>query len=121
VVEASTVERRIPLWLRRGGTALDYSPQGSCNAGYDNIQHQNKTTEKQSLPKVHGGAAIGWNFKSRMIFYKVNNRNGAITNKAYIDQILEVEVRRWLNEGHTFILEQDGAGSHGGSGGEAAK
>lgn len=60
-------------------------------------------------------AAIGWDFKSRLVWYFVPNSNGAITLQAYRDQILEPEVKRWIREGHDFILEEDGASGHGGN------
>ncbi|KAI1190099.1 hypothetical protein F5B17DRAFT_131464 [Nemania serpens] len=64
-------------------------------------------------------AAIGWNFKSQLIWYSVdnnnNNNNRAITLQAYRDQILETVVKKWIDEGHDFILEENGTSGHGGN------
>ncbi len=81
---------------------------------FDNIQHQHKPTDNQAIGKVHVWAAIGWDFKSPMIYYEVKNPQGSITHKAYIEQILEVEVIKWIQRGDVFVLEQDGASRHGG-------
>ena len=52
----------------------------------------------------------------------MDDPQGAITNKAYIEQILEVEVKKWgTSKEIGYVLEQDGASGHGGSGGPQAK
>ena len=61
---------------------------------FDNIQHTYKPTDTQAIGKVHAWAAVGWEFKTPLIFYTVRDPQGAITNKAYIEQILEVEVKK---------------------------
>ena len=52
---------------------------------------------------------MGYNFKLPLIFYKTLNNNSAITYKVYIEQILEVEVKKWIKNGDRFILEEDRA------------
>ena len=70
----------------------------------------------------HTWAAVGWNFKSPLIFYDVpGNDNGAITMKVYRDEILEPVVKPWLDDVkkgrcEPFVLEEDGAPGHGNSG-----
>ncbi|KAK3176834.1 hypothetical protein OEA41_008159 [Lepraria neglecta] len=102
-----------------------FSDEFHCGFGPDDqlwiIRRRGKAMHLQALPKVHGWAVIGYNFKSSMLFYTVKAKNGAITNKAYIEQILEVEVKRWIERGDRFILEQDVASGHGGTGGSEAK
>lgn len=95
-----------PKIIRKRGRAM--------RGRFDNIQHQHKPTDNQAIGKVHVWAAIGWNFKSPLIYYEVKDPQGAITHKAYIEQILEVEVVKWIQRGDTFVLEQDGASGHGG-------
>ncbi len=51
-----------------------------------------------------------------VLFYIVTAKNGAIMNKAYIEQMLEVEVKRGIERRDRFILEQEGASGHGGAG-----
>jgi hypothetical protein len=59
-------------------------------------------------------AAVGYDFKSEIVFYEVpSNTNGKITLKVYRDQILEPHVKRWIQEGQDFVLEEDQDGSHG--------
>ena len=58
------------------------------------LQHTYKPTNTQAIGKVHAWAAVGWEFKTRLIFYTVRGPQGAITNKAYIEQILEVGVKK---------------------------
>ena len=70
---------------------------------------------QKDYPRVHAWGAIGYNFKSPLMFYEVpGNSNGAITHKVYIEQILEVEVRKWIERGNDFVLEEDGASGHSG-------
>ena len=44
----------------------------------------------------------------------MKDSQGAITHKAYIEQILEVKVLKRIQRGDVFVLEQDGASGHGG-------
>ena len=76
----------------------------------------------QSVPKqqatdmkrIHAQAAIGYNFKSPLVFYDIpTNSNGKMTQKAYIEQILEPVVKPWIDAGHDFVLKEDGDGGHG--------
>ncbi|KAI4089038.1 MAG: hypothetical protein L6R37_008106 [Teloschistes peruensis] len=86
------------LWIiRRRGTAMRYRP--------DNIQHRDPPPAKLRY-KVHGWAAVGYDFKiPKIIWYTVSsNENGAITQDVYINEILEVEVKMWLERGDDFIL-----------------
>ncbi|KAF1978853.1 hypothetical protein BU23DRAFT_586691 [Bimuria novae-zelandiae CBS 107.79] len=52
------------------------------------IQHSDDPTE-QDKNKIHAWAAVGYRFKSDLIFYDISsNTNGKMTQRAYIDQIL---------------------------------
>ena len=97
------------LWIiRKRGNSMRYR--------YDNIQHRDAPPEKD-LPRVHAWAAIGYNFKEpKLVFYKVpGNKNGAITHRVYHDVILEGgPVKKWIERGDDFVLEEDGASGHGG-------
>lgn len=98
------------LWIiRRRGTGMRYRP--------DNIQYRDPPPEKGRY-KAHGWAAVGYDFKMpKILWYDVpSNNNGAITMDVYINEILEVEVKKWIERGDDFILEQDGAPGHGGTG-----
>ena len=88
------------MWIiRKHDNSMRYRP--------DNIQQKDSPPEK-NRPRVHCWTAFGHNFKSRLIFYKVpGNTNGKLTHKAYIEQILEIEVKRWIEKGHDFVLEKD--------------
>jgi hypothetical protein len=69
--------------------------------------------EKDEQFRCHAWAAIGYNFKSDLIWYDAGNSNGAITQKVYRDQILEPVVKPWLERGDKFIVEEDRASGHG--------
>lgn len=58
-------------------------------------------------------AAVGYGFKSELVWYDVGNSNGSMTLKTYLEQILQPVVGRWLERGDDFILEEDGASGHG--------
>ncbi|KAF2033422.1 hypothetical protein EK21DRAFT_86230 [Setomelanomma holmii] len=51
---------------------------------------------------------------SDLTFYEIkNNTNGKMTQRAYIDQILEPVVKPWLERGDDFVLEEGGNSGHG--------
>ncbi|KAI8634171.1 hypothetical protein F5Y19DRAFT_202206 [Xylariaceae sp. FL1651] len=72
------------------------------------IQHRSRPTDTGDREVcLSAWAAIGYGFKSPLVWYDVNNSNGAITQQAYRDQILEPVVKTWLGKGHDFVLEED--------------
>lgn len=93
---------------RKRGKAMRYR--------IDNVQHRAPPPKKgQDHPRVHGSAAIRYDFKSDLVPYKVpTNKNGKLSYKAYIEQILEPVVRPWLERGDDFVLEEDGDSGCGG-------
>ncbi|KAF7915856.1 uncharacterized protein EAE98_000548 [Botrytis deweyae] len=73
--------------------------------GVEKEEHRNKQ---------HCWAAVGYNFKSNLIYYDVpGNRNGKLSHKVYVDTILDGEVKRWLAVSKDFVLEEDGDSGHG--------
>ena len=78
----------------------------------DCIQEQDEPKAKDEK-QFHYWAAIGWDFKSDIHFYDTGNRNGKMSQKAYIDQILEPIVKPWIINGQNFVLEEDGDSGHG--------
>ena len=75
--------------------------------------------QERDLPKqkdkkrFHCWAAVGYNFKSPIIFYEVpGNTNGKMSQRVYIDQILDPVVKPWLEAGQKFVVE-DGNSGHG--------
>lgn len=82
---------------------------------YDNLQHRPSPTKdnKHRLWK-NCWAAVGYNFKSDIIFYDMpTNKNGKMTHRVYIDSIFEPVVKPWLEEGQEFVFEKDGDSRHG--------
>ncbi|KAI3322351.1 hypothetical protein HD806DRAFT_536188 [Xylariaceae sp. AK1471] len=76
--------------------------------------HHRDSPDRNEQVCLSAWAAVGFNFKSQLVWYDTNNSNGAITLKAYRDQILEPVVGQWLRDGHDFILAEDGTAGHGG-------
>jgi hypothetical protein len=63
----------------------------------DCIQEEAQPAEKDRK-RFHCWAAIGYNFKSLIHFYNVpGNTNGKMSQRIYIDSILEPIVKPWLN------------------------
>jgi len=56
---------------------------------------------------------VGWNFKSDIFFYDSRNKNGKITQKAYIEQILKPFVKPLLDKGRDIVLFEDRDSGHG--------
>lgn len=79
----------------------------------DCIQHRDQPKQKDEH-RIYAWAAVGWNFKSDLYFYKVpSNSNGKMSMDVYIKDILEGPVKEWLDRGDVFILEEDGDSGHG--------
>ena len=79
----------------------------------DCIQEDKEPNEKDKK-RHHCWAAVGYNFKSDIYFYEVpGNTNGKMSQKVYIDQILEPIVKPWIDAHHDFVLEEDGDSGHG--------
>ena len=63
--------------------------------------------------RIHAWAAVGWNFKTPLIWYTTNNKNGKMSQKVYIESILEPHVKEWIDRGDQFELEEDRDSGHG--------
>jgi hypothetical protein len=63
--------------------------------------------------KLYAWAAVGYDFKSELVFYDAGNSNGKMIHKVYIEQILEPIVKPWIIARHDFVLEEDGDSGHG--------
>ena len=69
---------------------------------------------EQDQKRLHCWAAVGYDFKSPLIWYDVpGNSNGKMSMQVYRDQILEPVVGSWLREGQSFVLEEDNDSGHG--------
>lgn len=81
---------------------------------HDNLQQRPPPPkEDKNCLRKQCWAAIGYNFKSDIIFYGVTtNNNGKMTYQVYINSILKPVIKPWLEAGHEFVLE-DGDSGHG--------
>lgn len=69
----------------------------------DCVQHREEPKAKDEK-RFHSWAAVGYNFKSNIIFYDVpRNTNGKMSIKVYRDQMLKPVVKPWLMEGESLI------------------
>ena len=71
---------------------------------HDCIQHQPPPpSEEKDRKRKHCWAAVGYNFKSDIIFYDVpGNKNGKLTHQVYTDSILEPVVKPRITAGEEF-------------------
>jgi len=68
---------------------------------------------KKQGPRLHAWAAVGHDFKSELVWYKhVGALSQAVTQNAYIDDILTKNVKKWIRRGDKFVLEEDVARKH---------
>lgn len=74
---------------------------------------ESRDPAEKDIKRVHCWAAVGYDFKSPMVWYDSGNSNGKMTLKTYRDQILEPVVGEWLRQGQTFVLEEDNDSGHG--------
>ena len=57
---------------------------------------------------------MGYDFQSDIHFYEVpGNANGKMSQRVYIDQILQPIVKPWIEAHYDFVLEEDGDSGHG--------
>lgn len=77
-----------------------------------NLQER-KQPEEGEKKRIHCWAAIGYDFKSSLVWYDPGNRNGKMTQVTYEKEILEPYIKRWITEGREFVLEEDGDSGHG--------
>lgn len=79
----------------------------------DCLQERDEPVEKDRK-RLHCWAAVGYNFKSSMVFYNVpGNSNGKMSLQVYKNTILEPIIGAWLKRGDNFALEEDGDSGHG--------
>ena len=80
---------------------------------HDCIQEADEPDEAVKK-RHHCWAAAGHDFKSDIYFYRVpGNSNGKMSQRVYIDSILEPIVKPWIEAKHDFVLEEDGDSGHG--------
>ena len=76
------------------------------------IQHVKEPRDKDKKV-LYYWAAVGYNFKSSIIEYDSGNKNRKMTQEYYIQQLLNPIVKKWIDRGNTFVLEEDGDSGHG--------
>lgn len=68
---------------------------------------KDKEPEEKDKKSHHCWGAVGHNFKSQISFYDIpGNTNGKMSQRVYIDQILEPIVKPWIDAHHDFVLEE---------------
>lgn len=81
--------------------------QSSSRYRWDCIQHRDSSSE-EDRKKLHCWTAVNYNFKSDIYLYNVSgNSNDKMTHQMYINFILELVVKSWLERGNDFVLEDD--------------
>lgn len=95
------------------GHNTSYKSSESLVSVHVRIVFKNKTNRRRKQRRYHCWAAVGWNFKSELVFYGVpGNTTGKMSQCVYIDSILEPVVKPWLEAGEDFVLEEDGDSGH---------
>ena len=76
---------------------------------------QKDDTQGEDQKRFHIWAAVGYQFKSELIFYDVpTNTYGKMSQQVYLDSILNGPVLEWIERGDEFVMEEDGDSGHGG-------
>ena len=95
--------------LRKRGGGNRYKP-----VFIQRLETNEDTKEERISKRVHFWGAIGYNFKSNLLEYKVStNSNGKMSQEVYISQVLDIEVVNWCKEPKRWVLEEDGDSGHG--------
>jgi hypothetical protein len=75
---------------------------------------EKRAPKPSDAKRLHACAAIGYNFKSDLIWYDIEtNTNGKMSQQGYIDKILTPHVLPWIQRGDNFVLEEDQDTGHG--------
>jgi hypothetical protein len=78
----------------------------------DCLQKTNESTEKH-LKKKHVWASVSHNFKSNIRFYDFSsNINEKMSQRIYMNQILKLIVKSWLDRDDDFCLKKDDDSEH---------
>uniref|UniRef100_A0A8H7TK96 Tc1-like transposase DDE domain-containing protein n=1 Tax=Bionectria ochroleuca TaxID=29856 RepID=A0A8H7TK96_BIOOC len=77
-----------------------------------NLQERKQPAERD-LKRLHSWGAVGYNFKSPLVWYNTGSNNGKITQEVYEREILEPYVGKWIEQGYQFVLEEDSDSGHG--------
>jgi hypothetical protein len=86
-----------PQQRRRKKIVSDALPENDDDAGFD-------------IHRCHCWGAVGYRFKSRLVWYETASKNGKMNKKIYLD-VLNNEVGSWPKG--DWILEQDRDSGHG--------
>jgi len=88
----------MPLWL---GTGRPCSyPSAPWERYCPDCVVEKRAPEEKDIKRLHAWAAVGYNFKSPLVWYDVpGNTNGKMSLKVYRDSILEPVVGKWLRLG----------------------
>jgi hypothetical protein len=79
---------------------------------HDCVQHAAELDAKD-VKRHHCWVAINHDFKSDIDLYNVSsNANEKMSQRVYIDQILESIIRSWFDRGHDFVLKEDDYSDH---------
>ncbi|KAJ1334034.1 transposase [Microdochium nivale] len=82
-------------------------------ASGDSEGGSSNTRGKKQPARLHCWAAVGHDFKSDLVWYtSVGSISQAITQNAYMDDVLTKTVKRWIRKGDKFVLEEDIARKH---------
>ena len=110
-----------PMWVKRKpGTRED-----PCNIIYDEekkrkrresgkqVSREHPENDDEEVPfRLHVWGAVGWKFKSKLIFYAPGDRWGKINQEQYTELILKGEVATWKHRDQ-WVLEEDRDSGHG--------
>jgi hypothetical protein len=72
---------------------------------------ENDDDAGKDLLRCHCWGAISWNFKSKLVWYETESKNGKMNKSIYVEKVLKDEVLTWAPG--QWILEQDRDSGHG--------
>jgi len=111
--------QRTPYIRRQPGTR--YEPQNLYYDGFQerlrdrpvDDQHPENDDQVSGIPRLHCWGAVGWNFKSRLVWYETESKNGKMNKTLYLEKVLRDEVATWPQTEPLFVLEEDRDSGHG--------
>ena len=113
-MQSAQVEIEAPFYNYCNYHHLNTSKMAYRKCGRPLETSRRSARNRKRQPGNSSGSRTLWTALSPHTLTKVSDLNSAITHKAYIEQLLEVEVEKWVERRDNFVLEQDGALGHGG-------
>jgi hypothetical protein len=92
------------VWVRRQVGSLERTRPENIQYDAPHRRRQKKIVsdalpknddDGQGIHRCHCWGAVGWGFKSKLVWYETSSKNGKMNKSIYLSEVLEKEVSTW--------------------------